>query len=364
MASPTTGPFSGGLSTALPILGGIGGTLAGLFPTPSNSQQTNWGQGTQNSSSSGSSSSNSSSSLNSLLQLLQTISGTSTAAQSGTTSTTPNLSPGNQQLIDQLTRSYSTLTNPSLTGYGAQQTSSINANSNAQEQAVNALMASRGLSTSPVAGTAQAGIEQNRVNQIDSMQQQLPILQNQMNLQNLGAASSFAASIPKGSTTTTGGQSTQSNEQTTESSQQQQQQQQQFQNMWQNLFSYLAQQNTGGSQTSSSTGGGTGSAIAGGLSGLLGLASLFSDKSLKKDIKPIDKAIEKVRAIQPKSWKWKGGATQDAGVLAQDLEEILPELVHTDKSTGIELKKVNYAGLIPYLVGAIQDLDTRVEAIG
>ena len=58
-------------------------------------------------------------------------------------------------------------------------------------------------------------------------------------------------------------------------------------------------------------------------------------------------------SLQPKSWKWKGSEVKDSGVLAQDLEKIMPELVdHTE--TGIH--KVNYAGLIGEMLSAIKGI--------
>lgn len=182
-----------------PILGAVGGALGGLFPQKSTQTTQTQQQGGQ--ASSGSSNvfnqTDVQNYINNLIRSGQT--GTQTGATTGTTA--PNLSPQAQALISNLTQKYMTLAPPSMTGYGAQQTSNINQAADTQEQAINALMASRGLSTSPVAATAQAGIEQNRLNQVTSMLQQLPILQQQMNLQNLAAAGGFAASIPYGQTT-------------------------------------------------------------------------------------------------------------------------------------------------------------------
>ena len=237
----------------------------------------------------------------------------------GTSTTTPNLSPELQALIDQIMKQAGGLTTPSLSGYQAQQTQGINHNADLQSQSVNNIMASRGLATSPVAGTAQAGVEQQRFGQINQMNEGLPLLQNQMNLQNLGAASSAASMVPKGSTT--------SGNQTTTNS---------------------------GNQTQ---GGGVGGAV-GGIASIL--ASLFSDKRLKEDIKdiPSDKAVTKILALRPSSWKWKGTEVEDSGILAQDVERVMPELIDKQESG---LLKVNYAGLIGTMLSAIQGLATSSQ---
>jgi hypothetical protein len=89
-----------------------------------------------------------------------------------------------------------------MRGYQAQQTQSINRNADLQQQSVNNIMAAHGLSTSPAAGTAGAGVESQRFGSITNLNEGLPLLQNTLNLQNLGAAGQFAATIPHGQTTT------------------------------------------------------------------------------------------------------------------------------------------------------------------
>jgi hypothetical protein len=123
-------------------------------------------------------------------------------AGTSVTGVQPTLSPATQQFMDTLIGRYTGMSAPSLTGYSAQQTGNINTAADVQRQAVQNILAARGLSTSPVAATAEAGVEQNRLAQITNMMQGLPILKNQMDLQNLAGASAFFGAIPKGSLTT------------------------------------------------------------------------------------------------------------------------------------------------------------------
>lgn len=282
---------------------------------------------------------------------------TGTTAQQTAGTAVPLLGPEAQALMGQLTQKYMGLTAPSLTGYGAGQTANINAQADAQRNALQSILASRGLATSPVAATAQAGIEQNRANQITAMQQQLPLLQHQMNLQNLAGAAGFFGAMPKGQATTgtttgTTGQAgttsaTQTGGVTTTANQLQQ------------------QQAMGKSAQQSSQGGGLGGALKGAAQGLAAiLPFLFmSDERLKKDIEviPQDKAIEKIRALKARQWEWKGGKEKSEGFVAQEMEKVLPELVSEVSVKDTNLKAINYAGLIPYLVGAVQNLDSRIE---
>jgi hypothetical protein len=335
LTSLLTGPLGMVLKGGL----GLAGGLVGDPPTNVNTNQNTQGSSETNTNSSGNSS---------FEQWLKNFLESQTQTQGATTSTSttnPNLSPATQQLIDSLTRKYQQLTTPSLSGYAAQQTQGINRNADLQSQAVQSIMASRGLATSPVSGTSQANVEAGRFGEINKMQAGLPLLQNQLNTQNLGAAANFMQMIPPGGTTNT--QDTNQTQRSDQSSGGQN-----FQNTW-GYQGTNSSQNTTGTQTTQKPGG-----VGAGLLGLLG--GLFSDVRLKEEIKPIDKALEKISALHPSTWKWKGTAFEDTGLLAQDIAEVLPELI--DKSDGSGYLKVNYAGLIGTLVGAVQELQAEVKS--
>jgi len=97
---------------------------------------------------------------------------------------------------------------------------------------------------------------------------------------------------------------------------------------------------------------------------LAGDLTLNSDQRLKKDIQPIDKPLEKVMAIEGKTYYWKDSKARDDkkhyGVIAQNVEAHLPELVDTDKQG---MKTVNYQGLIPVLLGAMQEQQAQIETL-
>ena len=54
------------------------------------------------------------------------------------------------------------------------------------------------------------------------------------------------------------------------------------------------------------------------------------------------------------------GKGHDTGILAQEIEEVLPEIVDT-RASGI--KAVNYMKLIPLLVESIKELKNEVESL-
>jgi hypothetical protein len=77
-----------------------------------------------------------------------------------------------------------------------------------------------------------------------------------------------------------------------------------------------------------------------------------SDSRLKKDIKPIA-GLDLIAKMQGVTFNWKKDGTKSAGVIAQDIERIMPEAV-TTKSDGF--KAVSYDALIAPLIEAVKEL--------
>ena len=86
--------------------------------------------------------------------------------------------------------------------------------------------------------------------------------------------------------------------------------------------------------------------------------STTSDISLKTNIRRIDNALDKVIQISGVKFEWKENNRPSAGIIAQDVEKVLPELV-----TGDETKVVNYNGLIGLLIEAIKEQQRQIEEL-
>jgi hypothetical protein len=82
-----------------------------------------------------------------------------------------------------------------------------------------------------------------------------------------------------------------------------------------------------------------------------------SDRNLKYNIEEIKDPIEKISQLKGVSFKWKDTKNSSMGVIAQDIEKILPELVITDNGK----KTVNYNGLIGLLISAVNELSSKIE---
>ncbi|WP_019539792.1 tail fiber domain-containing protein [Proteiniphilum acetatigenes] len=93
-----------------------------------------------------------------------------------------------------------------------------------------------------------------------------------------------------------------------------------------------------------------------------------SDARLKEDIKPIKSSLELINKLNPVSYKWNdkafelnSGKTKDTdyGLIAQEVEEILPEVVHNMYDG--EYKGIDYIKLVPFLIGAIKELKEKID---
>lgn len=83
-----------------------------------------------------------------------------------------------------------------------------------------------------------------------------------------------------------------------------------------------------------------------------------SDARYKNSIKPLSNALDSIRALQWYSYHNILTDKSDIGVIAQNIETVFPELVHTDE-TGY--KSVEYANLVAPLIEAVKELATQVD---
>ena len=90
----------------------------------------------------------------------------------------------------------------------------------------------------------------------------------------------------------------------------------------------------------------------------------FSDKRLKTDISNIENGIEKVMQMQGVHYKRNDieGAKPQIGVLAQDMEAIVPEIVLT-ADDDMQTKSVDYGKLTAVLIEAIKDLKAEIDEL-
>lgn len=81
-----------------------------------------------------------------------------------------------------------------------------------------------------------------------------------------------------------------------------------------------------------------------------------SDERLKTNIEVITSAVEKLEKINGVTFEWKESGQQSAGVIAQNIEKVFPELV-----VGEETKTVNYNGLIGVLIESVKEQQKEIN---
>jgi hypothetical protein len=86
----------------------------------------------------------------------------------------------------------------------------------------------------------------------------------------------------------------------------------------------------------------------------------LSDASLKTNVTPIENAGQVVDGLTGVGYDWTDGSGHAYGMIAQKVEEVIPEAVKTD-ANGI--KSVNYQMVIPFLVETVKQLRQDIAEI-
>ena len=91
-----------------------------------------------------------------------------------------------------------------------------------------------------------------------------------------------------------------------------------------------------------------------------GATVLTSDIKLKKNITPIEDSLNKILSLEGKTYEWKDKTKpgKQYGLIAQDVEKTIPELVEQG-----ETKYLNYTGIIPVLIEAIKDQQKQIDKL-
>jgi len=94
----------------------------------------------------------------------------------------------------------------------------------------------------------------------------------------------------------------------------------------------------------------------------------ISDISLKENIRDLETGLTQILALQPRRFDWKEetqlGEKNVAGFIAQEVEQVLPELVYDYKYSDTETKKsVKMGDILPTLVKAIQEQQALITSL-
>ena len=98
-----------------------------------------------------------------------------------------------------------------------------------------------------------------------------------------------------------------------------------------------------------------------------GNVTAYSDARLKTNVNTINDALSIVGKLRGVSFDWKESGKRSIGVIAQEVEKVLPELVLTqqvlDPTGESEIKSVDYGKIVGVLINAINELKEEVEEL-
>ena len=92
-----------------------------------------------------------------------------------------------------------------------------------------------------------------------------------------------------------------------------------------------------------------------------GNITAYSSAILKDNITTISDALGKVLNLRGVEFDYKESGQHNIGLVAEEVEKVLPDLVHTEDGTGI--KSLAYQNIVAVLVEAVKDLKSEIDSL-
>ena len=102
---------------------------------------------------------------------------------------------------------------------------------------------------------------------------------------------------------------------------------------------------------------------------VIAYSSTISDEKLKDDVKTIDSALDKVKKLRGVEYTWNKGSRKgqkDIGVIAQETEKVVPEIVREHEMPliyGGVYKTVDYEKLTAVLIESVKEQQKQIEEL-
>ena len=87
----------------------------------------------------------------------------------------------------------------------------------------------------------------------------------------------------------------------------------------------------------------------------------ISDRRMKDNIKQIEGAMDKIKKLSGYKYKLKATGENSAGLMADEVKEVLPEAVH--QQTSNDVQSVNYNAVFPLIVEGLKELELQLKAL-
>ena len=89
----------------------------------------------------------------------------------------------------------------------------------------------------------------------------------------------------------------------------------------------------------------------------------FSDVSLKEDIITVNNSLDLIGKLRGVFFKWKESQELSSGVIAQEVEKVVPRLVRKDEFNGNEVKTVNHNGFTGLFIEGFKSLSLMFSSL-
>ena len=98
---------------------------------------------------------------------------------------------------------------------------------------------------------------------------------------------------------------------------------------------------------------------------VIAASTAFSDERLKENIKPIESPLESIKKLNGVTYDWKANGSPSIGVIAQNIQEVYPQLVKEVQPIEGDEKRltVNYDGLIGVLIETVKELSAKIDKL-
>jgi len=96
---------------------------------------------------------------------------------------------------------------------------------------------------------------------------------------------------------------------------------------------------------------------------VVAFSSTPSDKKLKTNVKDIDYGLDTIMKLKPKQYDWKKDNRKDIGFIAQEVEEVIPEIVKDNEWFDDKIKTMDYEKLTAVLIKAVQEQQKQIDKL-
>lgn len=90
--------------------------------------------------------------------------------------------------------------------------------------------------------------------------------------------------------------------------------------------------------------------------------STYSSRRLKKNIKPIENALDKVKRLRGVYFDWKKDGIHDIGMVAEEVGEVIPEVVDYE-ANGVDAASLSYGRLVALLIEAVKEQQCKIAEL-